>query len=172
MKSTGMSRKIDELGRIVIPKEIRKNVNIHNGEELDIYVDDRKIILRKAEKFINNESIYSNIASIIKKYLNVDILITNNEYIVGGTINSLCGQSLSNKYLEYINNSESYISVNKESININNYNNFNFLGILPIIIDSNVSGLFIIISNNDINGSLLSSIKMIIEVIICFYDIS
>lgn len=172
MKSTGMSRKIDELGRIVIPKEIRKNANIHNGEELDIYVDDRKIILRKSDKFINNESIYSNVASIIKKYLNVDILITNDEYIVGGTISDLCGQNLSNKYLDYINNSESYLGVNKETININNYNCFNYFGILPIIIDSNVSGLFIIISNDDINSSLLSSIKMIIEVIICFYDIS
>lgn len=172
MKSTGMSRKIDELGRIVIPKEIRKNANIHNGEELDIYVDDRKIILKKADKFINNASIYSNIATIIKKYLDVDILITNDEYIVGGTISDLCGISLTSRYLEYINNCESYNGNVKESIQLEHYSEDKYLNILPIIIDSNVSGLFIIFSNYFIDKNMLKSIKMIIEIIICFYDIS
>ena len=35
---TGVVRKIDELGRIVIPKEIRKNLNIRNGEDVSIFV--------------------------------------------------------------------------------------------------------------------------------------
>lgn len=37
MKTTGIIRRIDELGRIVIPKEIRKNLRIKNGESLEIY---------------------------------------------------------------------------------------------------------------------------------------
>ena len=35
---TGVVRKIDELGRIVIPKEIRKNLNIRNGEDVSIFI--------------------------------------------------------------------------------------------------------------------------------------
>ena len=48
MKATGIVRRIDELGRIVIPKEIRKTLRIKEGENLEIYVDsDENIILRK-----------------------------------------------------------------------------------------------------------------------------
>ena len=48
MKATGVVRRIDELGRIVIPKELRKNLRIKEGENLEIYtVDDEKIVLKK-----------------------------------------------------------------------------------------------------------------------------
>lgn len=48
MKATGVSRKIDELGRIVIPKEIRRTLRIREGTPLEIFTDDEgQIILRK-----------------------------------------------------------------------------------------------------------------------------
>ena len=47
MKSTGMIRKIDDLGRIVIPKEIRKTLKIREGETLEIYVEGDRIILSR-----------------------------------------------------------------------------------------------------------------------------
>ena len=39
MKATGIVRRIDDLGRVVIPKEIRKNLNIHEGDPLEIFTD-------------------------------------------------------------------------------------------------------------------------------------
>ena len=47
MISTGVVRKIDDLGRIVIPKEIRKTLGIRDGENLEITVEDDKIKLNK-----------------------------------------------------------------------------------------------------------------------------
>ena len=56
MKQTGVTRRIDELGRIVIPKEIRKKLKINEGENIEIYIDEEeKIILKK----------YSNVKNII-----------------------------------------------------------------------------------------------------------
>ena len=49
MKSTGIVRKVDELGRIVIPKELRKTFNIGEKDALEIFVDGGKIILKKYE---------------------------------------------------------------------------------------------------------------------------
>lgn len=49
MKSTGIVRKVDELGRIVIPMEIRRTLNIAEKDPLEIYVDSDRIILRKYE---------------------------------------------------------------------------------------------------------------------------
>ena len=47
MKSTGIVRNIDELGRIVVPKEIRKKLGIANTDPVEIYVDGNRIILEK-----------------------------------------------------------------------------------------------------------------------------
>lgn len=47
MKSTGVVRKIDELGRIVLPSELRKVFGIREGDELDISVDGERVILQK-----------------------------------------------------------------------------------------------------------------------------
>ncbi|NMH83663.1 AbrB/MazE/SpoVT family DNA-binding domain-containing protein [Bacillus coagulans] len=47
MKSTGIVRKVDELGRVVIPIELRRNLGIAEKDALEIYVDDDKIILKK-----------------------------------------------------------------------------------------------------------------------------
>jgi AbrB family transcriptional regulator, transcriptional pleiotropic regulator of transition state genes len=49
MKSTGVVRKIDELGRIVLPSEIRKVFAIHEGDELDISVEGETVILQKRQ---------------------------------------------------------------------------------------------------------------------------
>ena len=47
MKSTGVVRRIDELGRIVLPIEIRKNLSIENRDTVEIFVEEDKIILKK-----------------------------------------------------------------------------------------------------------------------------
>ena len=49
MKSTGIVRRIDELGRVVLPIELRRNLHISQGDALEIYVEADKIILRKCE---------------------------------------------------------------------------------------------------------------------------
>ena len=49
MKSTGVVRKVDELGRIVLPSELRRVFAIHEGDELEISVDGEKVILQKRQ---------------------------------------------------------------------------------------------------------------------------
>lgn len=49
MKSTGIIRRVDELGRIVIPIEIRNQFNIVEKDPIEIYVDGSSIILKKFE---------------------------------------------------------------------------------------------------------------------------
>ncbi|HBP64863.1 MAG TPA: AbrB family transcriptional regulator, partial [Desulfosporosinus sp.] len=49
MKSTGIVRKVDELGRIVLPMELRRTLGIAEKDAMEIYVDQEKIILKKYE---------------------------------------------------------------------------------------------------------------------------
>ena len=50
MKSTGIVRRVDELGRIVIPKELRTKFKIAEKDPIEIYVDGSSIVLRKYEE--------------------------------------------------------------------------------------------------------------------------
>lgn len=50
MKATGMVRPVDQFGRVVIPKEIRKNLSIEIGTQLEIFVDNNRIVLQKYQR--------------------------------------------------------------------------------------------------------------------------
>ena len=63
MKSTGIVRKVDELGRVVLPIELRRTLGIDEKDALEIYVDEEKIILKKYEPacvFCNNATDVQN----------------------------------------------------------------------------------------------------------------
>lgn len=49
MKSTGIVRKVDQLGRIVLPAELRKTLNVVDKDPIEIYVDGESIVLKKYE---------------------------------------------------------------------------------------------------------------------------
>ncbi|WP_445487252.1 AbrB/MazE/SpoVT family DNA-binding domain-containing protein [Niallia sp. 03133] len=51
MKSTGIVRKTDKLGRIVVPKELRKTLNINYDDPLEIFTDEDKIVLQKYQRY-------------------------------------------------------------------------------------------------------------------------
>lgn len=57
MKATGIVRRIDDLGRVVIPKEIRSSMKIREGDPLEIYLEDNRVIFQKYES--------SNVQSLI-----------------------------------------------------------------------------------------------------------
>lgn len=46
MRATGIVRRLDDLGRIVIPKEIRKNLSLREGDALEMYVDGNDLVLK------------------------------------------------------------------------------------------------------------------------------
>ncbi|PGY78245.1 AbrB/MazE/SpoVT family DNA-binding domain-containing protein [Bacillus cereus] len=63
MKNTGVSRKVDELGRVVIPVELRRTLGIAEGTALAFHVDGENVVLRKQDKscFVTGEVSESNL---------------------------------------------------------------------------------------------------------------
>ena len=59
MKSTGIVRRLDDLGRIVIPKEIRNSLKFMEGDALELFVENHSLILKKYD---NNDEIAQNCA--------------------------------------------------------------------------------------------------------------
>lgn len=94
MKSTGIVRRIDELGRIVIPKEIRKTLRIKEGENLEIYVDNNEnIILRKYSLMNKINDFAQNFADSIYVFLKHNIIVTDTNTVIA------CSGPLKKEYL-------------------------------------------------------------------------
>lgn len=86
MKSVGMVRKLDQLGRIVLPKETRKRYKINEGNSLEIFVEDDRIILKKYIPGcifcgdIENIKEYKGKRICINCAVNISIKVTENIY--------------------------------------------------------------------------------------------
>lgn len=71
MKSTGIIRRIDDLGRIIIPKEIRRTYGINEGDPIEIYADKKGIIeLRKYNPDVEEDSDPTSTEKTISIYIN------------------------------------------------------------------------------------------------------
>ena len=106
MYTTGIVRRIDDLGRIVIPKEIRKKLRIRDGENLEILVRDDEIVLKKYSVMKNIEDFASNFTDAIYGFVKYNILITNDNKVIA------CSGSIKKKLLKE-NISDSYILFRK-----------------------------------------------------------
>ena len=153
MKSTGIVRRIDELGRIVIPKEMRKNLKIKDGESLEIFINKDEIILKKFSNMGDMEKIFNDYVDIINNITGNNILITNRDNII----------SCSDKILNYkekeisddldsfldartpilVNSSKNIYITQDEALLTNYY-------IIPLIVNSDVYGLLIMLSKKEI----------------------
>ena len=70
MKTTGVVRRIDDLGRIVIPKEIRTSLRIRDGEPLEIFVDKETIGLKKFSSIKEMDKLAKSFISIVNATIN------------------------------------------------------------------------------------------------------
>lgn len=86
MKATGVVRRIDELGRIVIPKEIRKTLRIKEGENLEIFIDDKENVVLKKYSLMNKiEDFAQNFTDSINSLLKHNIIITDNDSVIAAS---------------------------------------------------------------------------------------
>ena len=176
LKSTGVIRRIDELGRIVIPKEIRKNLKIRDGESMEIFIDLDSIILKKHSRIEDSINYTKKLCIILHTLTNNEIIITDRERIIsseGETLKELENEILSKEMTNIIDNRENHFSAEETEINItNNQKIKGFISTVPIIVSADSIGLVIIKSQTSatkeakILAQFISSlISMQIEVI-------
>lgn len=163
MKATGIVRRIDDLGRIVIPKEIRKNLKLHEGDSLEIFVEDMNIILRKYSLIDNFDYDIKRIVDVYYKCFKKNIIITDKEKIIASSKNiKLSGILSSNIKDKIIDRVDKIISDEKITVGDDKFSNFYFSS---IIVDSDAIGSIVLISD-DISDYDIGVIKLIKEILV------
>lgn len=99
MKATGIVRRIDDLGRVVIPKEIRKTLKVKEGMPLEIYTDkEGGIILRKFLPFSEMTDLSAEFAECVAQQTGTIVFITDREKVIaaaGYSGQNIVGQTIS-----------------------------------------------------------------------------
>ena len=85
--TTGIIRRIDELGRIVIPKEIRKKLRIDNGESLEILIEDDNIILKKYSPVESLNDVVNKYVDIFSQVIKCNIIVVDRKKVIGVSSN-------------------------------------------------------------------------------------
>ncbi len=89
MKATGIVRRIDDLGRIVIPKEIRKTMHIREGAQLEIFTDNEgSVIFKKYSPIGELDESVSDYAETVAKITGNTVVITDKDMIVAAAGNN------------------------------------------------------------------------------------
>jgi AbrB family transcriptional regulator (stage V sporulation protein T) len=82
MKATGIVRRIDDLGRVVIPREIRRICKIKEGDPLEIFLSEGGIFLKKYSELAILQDYVNEYVSALHETTNYPVYITNTEHII------------------------------------------------------------------------------------------
>lgn len=169
MKATGVIRRIDDLGRIVIPKEIRKTLRIKEGENLEIYIENENIILRKYSIMGNlndfAQELTDSIYSLLKN--NIFIMDTNNIIAVSGNLKKkYCGKPISEEIENYINRRDCMLEKYTKKMKIvDNEEEEGSFTYSSIVVNGDAIGLVLMLSQKE---TLSDSDKQLVKIVSSF----
>ena len=154
MKATGIVRRIDELGRIVVPKEIRKNLRINEGENLEIFVDDEDNIVLKRYSLVKKlEELSKVISESIYYYTKNVVLVFDSKEIIavsGLSKKEYLNKEISNYLESMILKRENTISKSIETMEITDDKTLKVsYAICPIILSGDCIGSIIILNEKN-----------------------
>lgn len=158
MKATGIVRRIDDLGRIVIPKEIRRTLRIREGDPLEIFTD------REGEIILKKYSPIGEMMTFAKQYAeslaqvsgHIAVIADRDQFIaVSGGYKNLMGKSISKHLEEKMENRDTLIAskTDKNFISITEEvaPEYEQEAITPIICEGDVIGAVILLENDGKN---------------------
>lgn len=156
MKATGVVRRIDDLGRIVIPKEIRKTLHIKEGDPLEIFTDkEGEVILKKYSPIGELSEFATGYAETLAKTTGHIACITDKDTVIavsGGSKKEFLEQSISDELEQLMEDKEIYTSKENSDIsmpiikNDNRERKYNSQVVYPIISNGDTIGTVILMS--------------------------
>lgn len=168
MKATGIIRRIDELGRIVIPKEIRKSLRIKEGESLEIYVDSNEnIILKKYSLLKKMENFAQDLTDSVYAFIKENIIITDIDKIIavsGNMKKNILNKELSEELDTKIKRREEMLEKHKKNLSLTmEYSFEGSYAISPIIVNGDCVGTVMICSKENTVDETIFKITQIIS---------
>ena len=152
MECKGIVRRVDELGRIVLPREMRKSLNVREGTKLEIgIVDGNKFLLTKYSDMVTLKEYSDAVASAISVSIEHDVLISDMEKVLSASKKKYLNKNLSEEAQELIYNKEIIIKKQDDGSEMINFfvdmsGDYCCQLIVPIVKDGDAIGSIIILA--------------------------
>lgn len=168
MKATGIVRRIDDLGRVVVPKEIRRTLRIREGDPMEIFTNkDGEIILKKYSPIGEIDGFAKQYAEALAQISGYRILISDRDQIIavaGGTKKDFIGKNISQELENLITERDTLTTENgvKKSIPIVEGENPPQEGqvIYPIICEGDIIGSVVIMAKDEKQSVTITEQKL------------
>jgi AbrB family transcriptional regulator (stage V sporulation protein T) len=170
METTGIVRRIDELGRIVIPKEIRRTMHLYEGDEMEISVSNGMLTLKKFSEMENIKRVAKNIVMTLRDFTSAEVMLLDLSTIVlaeGGMKKKAQGKPISDAAESLLRAKEFKLLTGAERIALFDGDTIEFKTqiISPIVAQGDVVGGLVMLTNN--NGQELSGfVNLAVEILV------
>jgi len=167
MKATGIVRRIDDLGRVVIPKEVRRTLRIREGDPMEVYIGDGgEIIFRKYSPVASLNQFAGDYAQSLHKVSGYAVLVCDRGKVieaVGIPKKNIVGQPVSQELIE------SGMGHNSQGVPLQKTQRFapvegqeyQAMVSAPILVDSDVDGFIVMLAKDEDSVAGESEIKLI-----------
>ena len=153
LKMTGIVRRIDDLGRIVIPKEIRKTMKIHEGDPLEIYVveNGEQIVLKKYLPMASIRDIATTYCNTLAQQTGLMVCVTDKKEVIeasSGVRKDMVSRELNDEMLEVLKSRGMWTTKQNATRGIIVKDAYNYFAqaVQPIIVDTDIVGSIIMFS--------------------------
>lgn len=167
MKATGVVRRIDDLGRIVIPKEIRRNFKINEGDSLEIFVENNGIVLKKYSLLDDMVESALDLVDVVLKIYHKNMIITDREKVIAASKNlnkNYYGKELSSIIKEKIDNRSESLSTEGTFIITEDSSSSSYF-LIPILVNSDSLGSVILL-DSDIGEEDKTLLRLITSILV------
>ncbi|WP_170005979.1 stage V sporulation protein T [Bacillus fonticola] len=160
MKATGIVRRIDDLGRVVIPKEIRRTLRIREGDPLEIFVDrDGEVILKKYSPISELGNFAKEYAEALYDSLGSPVIVCDRDTVIsvaGGSKKEYLTKPISEKVESVLENRSSTLVTEQGSVAlVDGYEeSISSYTIGPIVANGDPIGAVIIYSKEETLGEV------------------
>ena len=144
MKATGIVRRIDDLGRVVIPKEIRRTMRIREGDPLEIYTDrDGEVIFKKYSPIGELSQFASQYAETLNKTCGLAVVICDRDTVVasaGVPRREYADKKLTEEFETIMENRQLYADNGSDNVTVADGSTHFVRCAMPIITDGDITG--------------------------------
>ncbi len=150
MKTTGIIRRIDDLGRVVIPKELRRSLRIKNGDSLEIFVEHEDIILKKYSPMESIEEAATKYVDSFNEVIKHSVIVTDKDRVIAASgilKKKYLGKSITEFTERSIDRRDSFVERQKKTFSfVEGVEDFGFYSFSSIVHNGDTLGSVIIIS--------------------------
>ena len=150
MKTTGIIRRIDDLGRIVVPKELRKTLRIKNGDSLEIFVDNEDIILKKYSPMESIEEAAIRYVESFNQVIKHTVIVTDKDKVIAASgilKKKYLGKNITEFTERGIERRDSFVERQKSTFSfVQDVEDFGYYSFSSIVCNGDTIGSVIIVS--------------------------